>query len=202
MIKYKLATDTWDEKELDAIQRVIDTGMYSMGDHVGQYESDFSDFFNSKYTVMVNSGSSANLLMIAALFFVRDQSLRLRRGDEVIVPAVSWATTYFLQQYGLKVKFVDVDSGTLNFDIKKLSNAITNKTRAILAVNLLGNPNDFHEIKNLIAGRNITLLEDNCESMGATFEGQSTGTFGLMGTFSFFTATTLPQWRGLCGYRQ
>jgi len=136
---------------------------------------------------MVSSGSAANLLMIASLFYTKNESFKLKRGDEVIVPVVSWSTTYFpLQQYGLKVKFVDIDPDTLNINLAQLENAITDKTKAILVVNLLGNPNDFSTIKQITAGKNIVLLEDNCESMGATFEGKQAGTFGVMGTYSSF----------------
>lgn len=197
MINYSLASSTWDEKELAAIQRVIDSDMYSMNTQVAQYEKDFASFFGSKYALMTSSGSTANLLMIAALFFKKDNPLK--RGDEIIVPAVSWSTTYFpLQQYGLKVKFVDIDLDTLNIDLDQLENAITDKTRAILTVNLLGNPNDFARINTLIADKDIILLEDNCESMGATFEGQQAGTFGLMGTFSSFFSHHIATMEGGC----
>ena len=197
MINYSLASSTWDEKELAAIQRVIDSDMYSMNTQVAQYEKDFASFFGSKYALMTSSGSTANLLMIAALFFKKDNPLK--RGDEIIVPAVSWSTTYFpLQQYGLKVKFVDIDLETLNIDLDQLEAAITYKTRAILTVNLLGNPNDFARINTLIADKDIILLEDNCESMGATFEGQQAGTFGLMGTFSSFFSHHIATMEGGC----
>ncbi|MFZ1705215.1 MAG: DegT/DnrJ/EryC1/StrS family aminotransferase [Saprospiraceae bacterium] len=183
--KYALATKTWDEAEYNAIDRVIQSDMFTMGKEVLQFEKDFAAFFRKKYAVMVNSGSSANLVMIAALFFKKSNPLQ--EGDEVIVPAVSWSTTYMpLQQYNLKVKFVDIDLQTLNFDIEKLAAAITSKTKAILAVNLLGNPNDFNDIKSLIKGKDIYLLEDNCESMGATYQGEFAGSIGLMGTFSTF----------------
>lgn len=185
MIKYSLASSTWDEKEIQAIQKVIDKDMYTMGEGVKQFEEDFAKFVNSKYAVMVNSGSSANLLAVAALFYTKNP--KLKRGDEVIVPAVSWSTTYYpLYQYGLKLKFVDVDLNTLNFDLEQLEKAITENTKMIFAVNLLGNPNDFNAINKIIEGKNIILLEDNCESMGAEFKGKQTGTFGLMGTFSTF----------------
>jgi len=172
-MEYKLASSTWDHNEIAAIQRVISSDMYSMGEEVNKYEVDFSSYFGSKYAIMTSSGSTANLLMIAAMFFTKDESRRLKRGDEVIVPAVSWSTTYFpLQQYGLRVKFVDIDRDTLNINLDKLENAITDKTKLIFAVNLLGNPNDFNVIKTLIGDKNITLLEDNCESLGATFCGK------------------------------
>lgn len=197
MTKYSLASSTWDDKELLAIQNVIDSDMYSMGKHVEEYEKQFADFFGSKYAVMVSSGSTANLLMIASMFFTKNQ--KLKRGDEVIVPAVSWSTTYFpLQQYGLKVKFVDIDRETLNIDLEKLEDAISDNTRAILLVNLLGNPNDFSEIQSMIHGRDITILEDNCESMGATYLGKQAGTFGLMGTYSSFFSHHIATMEGGC----
>jgi len=185
--KYPLATSSWDQDEQDALQRVITSDRFSMGNEVATFETEFAAHFGSKYAVMVNSGSSANLLMIAALFYSQNPDLKLNPGDEVIVPAVSWSTTYFpLQQYGLKLKFVDIDADTLNYDLDALADAISDKTRALMVVNLLGNPNDFDRLNQLIAGRGIVMVEDNCESMGATFNGKQTGTFGVMGTYSSF----------------
>ena len=185
--KYPLATVTWDEAEYQALQDVITSGMFTMGPKVAQFERDFAQCIGSKHAVMVNSGSSANLLMVATLFYTKNPRIKLNPGDEVIVPAVSWSTTYYpLYQYGLKIKFVDIDLETLNYDLAQLSQAISSKTKAIVAVNLLGNPNDFSQIKKIIGGRDVTLIEDNCESLGAEFEGKKAGTFGLMGTFSTF----------------
>jgi CDP-6-deoxy-D-xylo-4-hexulose-3-dehydrase len=182
---YPLATSSWDDKELQAIQSVIDRGIYSMGDSVAQFEQDFAKFINRKYCVMVSSGSAANLIATAALFYTKNPMLK--KGDEVIVPAVSWSTTYFpLQQYGLKLKFVDIDLDTLNYDLGALESAISNKTKMIMVVNLLGNPNDFDAIKNLIKDKDIFIFEDNCESLGAEYRGKQAGTFGIMGTFSSF----------------
>ena len=87
-----LATSTWDDKEIAALNSVIESGMFSMGKHVAEFEAEFAEFVGSKYSVMVNSGSSANLLAVAALFFKKER--KLKAGDEVIVPAVSWSTTY------------------------------------------------------------------------------------------------------------
>jgi CDP-4-dehydro-6-deoxyglucose reductase, E1 len=185
MSNYPLATNTWDEKELNAIQLVIGRNNFTMGDSVEQFEKDFSRFMNRKYCLMVSSGSAANLIATAALFYTKNP--RLKRGDEVIVPAVSWSTTYYpLQQYGLRLKFVDIDLETLNYDIDALNSAITEQTKMIMVVNLLGNPNDFDMINNLINGKDIFILEDNCESMGAEYKGKKTGLFGIMGTFSMF----------------
>jgi CDP-6-deoxy-D-xylo-4-hexulose-3-dehydrase len=135
--------------------------------------------------------------MVAALFFIKNP--RLQRGDEVIVPAVSWSTTYFpLQQYGLNVKFVDIDPDTLNIDLNKLESAISEKTKAIVLVNLLGNPNDFEAIEQLIGEKDIVVLEDNCESMGAEYKTRKTGTYGVMGTFSSFFSHHIATMEGGC----
>ncbi len=185
MSLYPLASTTWDDSEIKAIQDVLATGMYTMGPLVQQFEERFANDVGSRYAVMVNSGSSANLLAVAALFFCSENPLK--PGDEVIVPAVSWATTYYpLHQYGLKLKFVDIDLNTLNYDLSALADAITDQTRLVMCVNLLGNPNDFAAIKKLLQGKNVRLLEDNCESLGAVFEGKQAGTYGVMGTFSTF----------------
>ena len=185
MSNYPLATSTWDDKELQAIQSVIDKDIYSMGDSVAQFEQDFAKFINRKYCVMVSSGSAANLIATAALFYTKNPMLK--RGDEVIVPAVSWSTTYFpLQQYGLKLKFVDIDLNTLNYDLEALESAITSDTKMIMVVNLLGNPNDFDVINSFIKDKDIFIFEDNCESMGAEYKGKQTGTFGIVSTFSTF----------------
>ncbi|CAG1010396.1 CDP-4-dehydro-6-deoxyglucose reductase, E1 [Anaerolineales bacterium] len=186
-VKYPLATASWGKEEIDAIQRVIVSGMFTMGVNVQAFERDFARFVGSQYCVMVNSGSSANLLMVAALFYTKNPKLKLQRGDEVVVPAVSWSTTYYpLYQYGLKIKFVDIDLQTLNYDLDRLEQAVTDKTRAVMAVNLLGNPNDFGRIQQIISKYNVVLMEDNCESMGAIYQGKQAGTFGVMGSFSSF----------------
>jgi CDP-4-dehydro-6-deoxyglucose reductase, E1 len=186
-VKFPLATNTWGDEEHAAMQRVIRSGMYTMGQNVLEFEHDFAKFIGSKHCVMVNSGSSANLLIIAALFYTKNPKIKLHRGDEIIVPAVSWSTTYYpLYQYGLKIKFVDIDLHTLNYDLEQLALAVTDKTRAIMAVNLLGNPNDFDCINAIIAGRRIVLVEDNCESLGATFNSKQAGTFGVLGSYSSF----------------
>ncbi len=184
-MKYELASSSWDQKEIDAIHNVIRRDNYTLGPSVRQFEEDFAKYTHHKYCVMVNSGSSANLVAIAAMFYKKDNPLK--RGDEVIVPAVSWATTYYpLYQYGLKLKFIDVDKHTLNFDLNELQKAITDKTRLIFAVNLLGNPNDYDAINAMIKGKNIYLLEDNCESLGGVYKGKPLGSIGLMGTYSTF----------------
>jgi CDP-4-dehydro-6-deoxyglucose reductase, E1 len=182
---YPLVSTTWDDREIKAIENVVKSGHFTMGEKVNLFEQQFAKYVGSKYCVMVNSGSSANLIMIAALFYRENN--KLSRGDEVIVPAVSWGTTYSpLFQYGLKMRFVDIDIETLNFDLEKLEASITDNTKAIMAVNLLGNPNNYSAINRIIANRDILLLEDNCEALGAMFNNKKTGTIGVMGSFSSF----------------
>ncbi len=134
---------------------------------------------------MVNSGSSANLLGLSSLFFKKKNPLK--RGDEVIVTAVSWSTTYApLQQLGLKLKLVDIELDTFNIDINLLKKAITKKTKLIVVVNLLGVPCDLRVIRDICQKKNIYLFEDNCESMGALVANKMAGSFGKVSSHSFF----------------
>lgn len=185
MINYPLATSTWDHQELDAIQKVVKSDSYSMGKNVFKFEQEFRKYINRKYCVMVSSGSAANLISIASFFYTKKPMLK--KGDEVIVPAVSWSTTYFpLQQFGLKLKFVDINLNTLNYDLKSLKSAVTKNTKMIVVVNLLGNPNNFNQILKIIENKKIFIFEDNCESLGAEYNNKFTGTFGDIGTFSTY----------------
>ena len=182
---YSLASSTWDEKELAAIYNVIESGKFSMGEFVAKFEKEFAEYIGSKFAVMVNSGSSANLALLSSCRFSNNQ--KLKPGDEIIVPAVSWSTTYYpVNQIGCILKFVDVDADTLNIDVTKIEEAITPHTKAIFVVNLLGNPANWDSIKQIAETHNLVLLEDNCESLGAEFNEKKTGTFGLGGTFSTF----------------
>ncbi|WP_276353560.1 DegT/DnrJ/EryC1/StrS family aminotransferase [Cohnella caldifontis] len=183
MIEYKLSDDTWSSEEIEAINRVIKSNRYSMGQEVADYEKQFAQKVGSKYAVMSNSGSSANLLAIAALVY----SGKLSPGDEVLVPAVSWSTTYFpVAQYNLKLRFVDIDRTTYNIDVSKIEDAVTKNTRAIFAVNLLGNPCEYEKILEICEKHNLFLIEDNCEALGGVYRGKQLGTIGLLGTYSTF----------------
>jgi CDP-4-dehydro-6-deoxyglucose reductase, E1 len=182
---YELAADTWGREEIAAIERVIASGRYTMGAEVAAFEEAFAAYHGRKYAVMANSGSSANLLGVAALFYKKDRPLR--RGDEVIVPAISWATTYHpLQQYGLKLKIVDVELDTLNIDPRQLERALSQKTRAIVGVSILGNPAALDVLRAFADRHGLYFFEDNCESMDAELGGQKAGTFGDLSTFSLF----------------
>lgn len=182
---YELSASTWGPEENEAIHRILDGGRFTMGEQVAAFEREFAAYFGMKHGVMVNSGSSANLVAVAALFYKKDRPLQ--RGDEVIVPAISWSTTYHpLQQYGLKLRFVDVELNTLNIDVSRLEEALTPRTRAIVAVSILGNPAALDVVERFAAEHDLYLLEDNCESMDAELNGRKTGTFGHLNTFSFF----------------
>ena len=192
-MKYSLSSDTWDKEELQAIQDVIDSGRYTMGPKVAQFEKEFAEHFDAPYAVMVNSGSSANLLMWSLL--VNKDELH---GD-VIVPAVSWSTTYYpLMQNRFMPNFVDVNLDTLNIDVDKIEQAISDETVAIFAVNLLGNSCDYKRLLSICDENDLILIEDNCESLGAVSNvtvadtknnrilTKKCGTLGQMGSFSFF----------------
>lgn len=184
-MRYGLAASTWGEEEIAAINDVVAGGRFTMGPEVAQFEQEFADYFGAKHAVMVNSGSSANLVAVAALFY--KASRPLQRGDEVIVPAVSWSTTYHpLQQYGLRLRFVDVELDTINMDTTKLEEALTPRTRAVMAVSILGNPCALDVIRRFCDAHDLYLIEDNCESMDAELGGRKTGTFGHLNTFSTF----------------
>jgi len=184
-VRYPLASSTWGNEELAAIQRVVCSGRYTMGDEVRRFEDAFAAKCEMAHAVMVNSGSSANLVAVASLFYKQDRPLQ--RGDEVIVPALSWATTYHpLQQYGLKLRFVDIDLETLNLDVAQLESALTPQTRMVVAVSILGNPAPLDVIRSFCDRHGLYLFEDNCESMGATLNGKPCGTFGHLNTFSTF----------------
>ncbi|MGE3535569.1 MAG: DegT/DnrJ/EryC1/StrS family aminotransferase, partial [Parachlamydiales bacterium] len=182
---YELASITWDEEEYKAINRVIKKGMFTMGENVRRFEEDFAQKFGSKYAVMSNSGSSANLIAIAAFCYKKGNPLQ--PGDEVIVPAISWSTTFYpLMQYGLKLRFVDVELDTLNMDVSQLEAALTPKTKMVVGVSILGNPCGLDVMRQFCDKHNLYFFEDNCESMGAFLNGKSCGTFGDIGTFSTF----------------
>jgi CDP-6-deoxy-D-xylo-4-hexulose-3-dehydrase len=168
-----LSASTWGPEERAAALRVLDSGQVTMGHETIRFEQVYADYCGSKYCVAVNSGSSAVLLMVAAW--------TLKHGPgTVIVPAVGWSTSYSpFQQYGWTLRFVDIDRHTLNYDHEQLW-AAASGADLILAINLLGNPNDFDGFPDL------PVLEDNCEAMGASYRGKRTGSFGKMAAHSTY----------------
>ena len=177
------ASTSWGQEEIDAMHRVIDSGMFTMGASVRLLEEQSARKFGVKHALMVSSGSTANLVGVASLFFKKDRPLQ--RGDEVIVPAISWSTTYYpLQQYGLRLRFVDVDLQTLNLDVAQLEAALTPRTRMLVAVSILGNPCALDVMRAFCDRHRLYFFEDNWVD-GATLNGGPV-TFGDIGTFSSF----------------
>lgn len=168
----------------------------TMGKQVRAFEEKCARHFGAKYCNMNNSGSSANLLAIAALTNPAWKN-PMKAGDEVIVPALSWATTVWpLIQCNLVPVFVDCDPATYNFDMKQLEAAITPKTRAIMLVHVYGNPCDMDAIMALAKKHNLYVIEDTCESMGATYKGNAVGTIGDVGTMSLYFSHHITTFEG------
>jgi CDP-4-dehydro-6-deoxyglucose reductase, E1 len=169
----------------EAIDSLLSTRV-TMGEKVRRFEALWAEYLGVAEAVMVNSGSSANLVATAALVnpaFPRP----LAPGDEVIVPAVAWSTTYFpLVNVGLVPVLVDVDLDTFTIDPAAAAAAVGPRTRAIMPVHLLGNSCDMRALGALASRHDLVMVEDTCEAHGARFEGKLVGTFGAMGTFSFY----------------
>lgn len=199
-MQIRLHEPTFGEEEIQAASNQMRTTQVTMGKQVRKFEEQCASRFGSVHALMCNSGSSANLLAFAALSNPALEVDAMIAGDEVIVPALSWATSVWpIIQHGLIPIFVDCDLHTLNFDYDKLESAITEKTRAIMVVHVYGNPCDMHIIRNLAIKHNLYIIEDTCESMGATFDEMSVGTLGTIGTMSLYFShhiTTLEG--GLC----
>ncbi len=162
------------------------SGNLSMGEKVAEFEKRVAKKLGSSEAVMVNSGSSANLLAFSILSGP-DFPNRLKPGDEVIVPALSWSTSIApIVQVGAVPVFVDVLPGTLCIDPEEIKKALTPKTRAILCLHILGNACRMPEILAIAKERNAFVVEDACEALATTLDGKAAGTFGDAGTLSFF----------------
>lgn len=184
--KIRLNEPTFSAEEINAALETLLSTHVTMGKRVRSFEAEYAHAFDCQYAVSNNSGSSANLLAIAALSnpATRDG---LRPGDEVIVPALSWSTTIWpLIQHQLLPVFVDCDIRTLNLDPEQIERAITPKTRAIMLVHVYGNPCDMDAILSIAQKHNLIVIEDSCESMGATYRGKPVGSLGRIGTFSLY----------------
>ena len=188
---FPLALNPFGADEITAMVDVLLTGRLTLGERVEAAEKAFAAAINAPYAVMVNSGSSANLLAVAAIVN-KLRSVHLNPGDEVLVPAVCWSTSAFpLIQLGLAPVFVDVDPATLNADVNLLDRYITPRTKAMMAVHVLGNSTDMPALLAFVKRHDIVLVEDTCESLGSTFvdeDGTSRflGTAGDFGTYSFY----------------
>lgn len=181
---WKLQENVLSTSDLDVLVEFIrQTKRFTQFERVREFERAYAAWQGCRYCVYVNSGSSANLLLIASV----KELLGWKSGDEVIVPAVTWPTTITpVTQSGLAPVFVDANLSDLSFDYTQLATRITDRTRGIFVAHLLGFPADVARIRNLVNGRNIIILEDCCESQGATLDGVKVGNLGFAGTFSFY----------------
>jgi CDP-6-deoxy-D-xylo-4-hexulose-3-dehydrase len=183
---FPLMERTFDTEEIVAAVDTILSGQVTMSTRVSEFERRFAEVVGAPYAVMVNSGSSANLLAVSAAANSA-RAHHLRAGDEVLVPAVCWSTTVWpLVQCGLVPVFVDVDPRTLNISVDDLARRITDRTRAIMIVHVLGNGCDMSRIRGLAAQHSLLVIEDTCESLGTTSDGKVVGTLGDFGTYSFY----------------
>lgn len=169
------------------------------GRYAARFEHEFSSFMGVRHAVLCNSGSSANLLAVAALTSPKLGDRRLQPGDEVLTVAAAFPTTVFpLIQYGLVPVFVDVDLGTYNAIPDRLAEAVTPRTRAIILAHTLGNPFDLDRVVELARRHNLWLIEDNCDALGSTWRGRQTGAFGDLATVSFYPAHHITMGEGGC----
>lgn len=184
--RYPLLENGFNKTDLQKGIDVLKSGFITMNKHTETFEKEFANKLKIKFALMVNSGSSANLLAtFAACNPLRKN--KFQKGDEVLIPVLCWSTSLWpLVQAGLKVKFVDINPSTLNIDADDLISRITKKTKVIMLINVLGISGDLQKIRSVAKKKNIIIIEDNCEALGAKYNQKFLGTFGNFGTFSFF----------------
>ncbi len=177
----------FDEKEMvNLVDSSLDFWL-TAGRYANEFEKKFSTFLGIKYCMLVNSGSSANLLAVSALTSPLLKDKRLKPGDEVITTACGFPTTLNpILQNNLVPVFVDVELGTYNIDPSKIEKAISKKTRAIFVAHTLGNPVDIRRIMKIAKKYKLWFIEDNCDALGSKYDGKYTGTFGQIATGSFY----------------
>ena len=187
--KINYAGRVFDENEL---LNLVDSSLefwLTYGKYSRQFENQLSTFLHVKYSMLVNSGSSANLLAFMALTSPLLKDRQIKRGDEIITVAAGFPTTVAPPiQHGIIPVFVDVDLETLNIDTTQLERALSSKTRAVILAHTLGNPFNIYAVKTFCEKYNLWLIEDNCDALGAKYDGQYTGTHGDIGTSSFYPA--------------
>lgn len=193
---YPLSKDPFSKEDLVAGINTLLKGRVTMSELTMKFELEFAKFFNSKYSLMVNSGSSANLLAFQTLINPKNKKA-LSARDECIIPSLCWSTSLWpIVQSGLKPIFVDINIKTYNIDIEKLEKKITSKTKAILAVHILGNCTNMIKLKKIAEKYKLILIEDTCEALGSKYNNKYLGTFGRFGTFSFFVSHQLTAGEG------
>tara|TARA_B100001175_G_C19493084_1_gene633721 strand:+ start:781 stop:2034 length:1254 start_codon:yes stop_codon:yes gene_type:complete len=183
---FPLKDSTFRSKDLIEGIKVIFSRNVTMSKVTKKFEKMFSHKLKSPYSLMVNSGSSANLLAFQCLINPYRKK-RLQKGDQVLVPSICWPTSFWpIIQSGLKPVFVDVDKYSFNIDLKDLEKKITKKTKALMLIHVLGNSTNMEKLIKIIKKNKIILIEDTCESIGAKFKKKFLGTYGDFSTFSFY----------------
>ena len=182
---YPLTESVLENKDLNAAIKVIKSKNITMGIKTKKMENFFSKKITKLNSLMVNSGSSANLLIFQCL--INPMVKKLKTGDEVLVPAICWSTSLWpIIQSGLKVKFIDIDLSTFNIKTEDLKKFITKKTKALMLVHALRNCGNMDEIVKICKEKNIILIEDTCEALGSKYKNKLLGTFGEFSSFSFY----------------
>lgn len=185
-IVYNLLDDAFSKKDIMEGIKVLKSKKITMSEKTIKFEKAFAKYVGAKYAIMVNSGSSANLLSVFAACNPMRKN-RFSKGDEAIIPSLCWSTSLWpLVQAGLKPVFVDTDPNTLNMKMEDLKKKITSKTKVIMSVHVLGISADISQIKKICKQKKIILIEDTCESLGAEYNKKKLGTFGDFGTYSFY----------------
>ena len=184
--KYLLSPNSFSNEDIICGIEILLSKKITMGDLTKKFEHEFAKYIGSKYALMVNSGSSANLLSTFALINPLKKN-KLIKGDECLIPSLCWSTSLWpIVQAGLVPKFVDVLPNTLNVSIKEIEKKITSKTKAIMAVHVLGNSTNMELLKKIVKKNKLYLIEDTCESLGSKYGNKFLGNFGDFGTYSFY----------------
>jgi CDP-4-dehydro-6-deoxyglucose reductase, E1 len=183
---YPLLEMGFNKSDLKKGIDVLKSGYITMSKQTSMFEKEFAKKMKSKYALMVNSGSSANLLAAFAACNPLRQN-KFKRGDHALIPALCWSTSLWpLVQTGLTPKFVDIDPNTLNLNADYLISKITKKTKVLMLINVLGISSNLKKVVNYAKKKGIIIIEDNCEALGGRYKGKYLGTFGDFGTYSFF----------------
>ncbi len=184
--KYQLLENGFSKEDISIGKKILNSKQITMASYTRNFEIAFAKKIGANYALMVNSGSSANLIAtFAAGNLMRKNALK--RGDEILVPALCWSTSIWpLVQFGLKLKFIDIDVETLNINVNDLKKNISKKTKAIMLINVLGISSNLFEISQLAKKNKLTIIEDNCESLGSRLKSKYLGTFGDFASFSFY----------------
>ena len=195
-IKYPLIQEPYNNQDISKAITVLKSRQITMSKITNELEKKFAKYVGSKYALMVNSGSSANLLAAFALVNPRKKGY-IKNGGEFIIPALCWSTSLWpLVQAGLKPRFVDVNVNNFNIEISDLKKKINKKTKVIMAVHVLGNSTNMDELMKIVRQNNIFLIEDTCESLGSKFGSKHLGTLGDIGTYSFYVSHQMSSGEG------